>query len=104
MTAPALVVLAHGSRDHIPNDQLVFDADAVSSFHPAGVNFLFGDGSVHRLGPGGLARVDASTHRSVRNVGNADAILVVAGGKDGYVGRDGQAVGGSGGHGPPGAA
>ena len=49
-------------------------------------------------------RVDASTHRSVRNVGNADAILVVAGGKDGYVGRDGQAVGGSGGHGPPGAA
>ncbi|HEX4672594.1 MAG TPA: cupin domain-containing protein [Solirubrobacteraceae bacterium] len=72
--------------------------------HQGEVEFRFGDGSTHRLGPGGLARVDPSTHRSVRNVGDSDAILVVAGGKDGYVGRDGQAVGGSGGHGPPGAA
>jgi mannose-6-phosphate isomerase-like protein (cupin superfamily) len=72
--------------------------------HQGQVEIRFGDGSAHRLGPGGLARVDASTHRSVRNVGDTDAILVVAGGKDGYVGRDGQAVGGSGGHGPPGAA
>ena len=52
--------------------------------------------SKHRLGPGGVARVDPGTHRSVRNVGDTDAIVVVAGGKDGYVGRDGQAVGGSG--------
>jgi prepilin-type N-terminal cleavage/methylation domain-containing protein len=44
--APALV-LAHGSRDHLPNNPLVFDADATASFHVAGVNFLFGDGSVH---------------------------------------------------------
>jgi prepilin-type N-terminal cleavage/methylation domain-containing protein len=44
--APALV-LSHGSRDHIPNNALVFDADATASFHVAGVNFLFGDGSVH---------------------------------------------------------
>jgi mannose-6-phosphate isomerase-like protein (cupin superfamily) len=72
--------------------------------HQGEVEFRFGDGSTHRLGPGGLARVDPSTHRSVRNVGNTDAVLVVAGGKDGYVGRDGQAVGGSGGHGAPGAA
>jgi prepilin-type N-terminal cleavage/methylation domain-containing protein/prepilin-type processing-associated H-X9-DG protein len=43
--APALV-LSHGSQSHIPNDQLVFDADATASFHPLGVNFLFGDGSV----------------------------------------------------------
>ncbi len=43
--APALV-LSHGSRSHIPNDTLVFDADATSSFHREGVNFLFGDGSV----------------------------------------------------------
>jgi prepilin-type N-terminal cleavage/methylation domain-containing protein/prepilin-type processing-associated H-X9-DG protein len=41
------LVLAHGSRYHIPNNALVFDADATASFHIAGVNFLFGDGSVH---------------------------------------------------------
>src|SRR5205085_4561305 len=42
--APALV-LSHGSANHLPNNPLVFDADATSSFHTAGVNFLFGDGS-----------------------------------------------------------
>jgi prepilin-type processing-associated H-X9-DG protein len=47
--AAAALVLAHGSRSHIPNDQLVFDADATTSFHPGGVNFLFGDGSVHMI-------------------------------------------------------
>ena len=72
--------------------------------HQGQVEFRFGNGATHRVGPGGVVRVDPSTHRSVRNVGDTDAILVVAGGKDGYVGRDGQAVGGSGGHGPPGAA
>jgi mannose-6-phosphate isomerase-like protein (cupin superfamily) len=72
--------------------------------HQGRVEMRFGDGSTHLLGPGGIARVDASTHRSVRNVGDTDAIVVVAGGKDGYVGRDGQAVGSSGGDGPPGAA
>jgi prepilin-type N-terminal cleavage/methylation domain-containing protein/prepilin-type processing-associated H-X9-DG protein len=46
--APALV-LAHGSRDHLPNNPLVFDADATSSYHILGVNFLFGDGSVRPL-------------------------------------------------------
>jgi prepilin-type N-terminal cleavage/methylation domain-containing protein/prepilin-type processing-associated H-X9-DG protein len=46
--APALV-LAHGSRDHLPNNPLVFDADATASFHPQGVNFLFGDGSVQSI-------------------------------------------------------
>jgi prepilin-type N-terminal cleavage/methylation domain-containing protein/prepilin-type processing-associated H-X9-DG protein len=46
--APALV-LAHGSREHLPNNPLVFDADATSSYHIAGVNFLFGDGSVQSI-------------------------------------------------------
>jgi prepilin-type N-terminal cleavage/methylation domain-containing protein len=46
--APALI-LSHGSRDHIPNNRLVFDADATSSFHIGGVNFLLGDGSVHSI-------------------------------------------------------
>jgi mannose-6-phosphate isomerase-like protein (cupin superfamily) len=50
----------------------------------------FGDGGVHRLEPGGLARVDAATHRRLRNVGSEDAVYVCVGGKDGYVGRDGR--------------
>ena len=40
------LVLAHGSQFHLPNNPLVFDADATASFHLQGVNFLFGDGSV----------------------------------------------------------
>jgi quercetin dioxygenase-like cupin family protein len=71
--------------------------------HQGQIEFRFEDGSTHLLGPGGVVRVSASTHRGMRNAGDDDAIIVVAGGKDGYVGRDGQSVGGSG-HGPPGAA
>jgi uncharacterized RmlC-like cupin family protein len=58
--------------------------------HQGHVEFVFGDESRHVLGPGGLARVDAATLRQMRNVGEGDAIYVVAGGKDGYVGRDGR--------------
>jgi mannose-6-phosphate isomerase-like protein (cupin superfamily) len=72
--------------------------------HAGEVEFRFGDGSTHVLGPGGCARVDPATHRGVRNVGRVDAIILVAGGKDGYVGRDGQSVGAARPDGPPGAA
>jgi prepilin-type N-terminal cleavage/methylation domain-containing protein/prepilin-type processing-associated H-X9-DG protein len=44
------LVLSHGSHDHLPNNPLVFDADATSSYHVLGVNFLFGDGSVRPIG------------------------------------------------------
>jgi mannose-6-phosphate isomerase-like protein (cupin superfamily) len=57
--------------------------------HKGTVEFEFGDGTRHRLGPGGLVRVDASTVRRMRNVGEGDAIYVCAGGDGGYVGRDG---------------
>lgn len=60
--------------------------------HDGDVEIRFGDGSTHRLGPGGLARVDASTHRGLLNVGDGEAVLVVVGAKDGYVGRDGHTV------------
>ncbi len=70
--------------------------------HQGQVEFRFGDGTIHELGPGGVVRVSPETRRGFRNTGEVDAIVVVAGGKDGYVGRDGQAVGGSG-DGPPGA-
>jgi quercetin dioxygenase-like cupin family protein len=59
--------------------------------HSGLVAIEFGDGSSHELGPGGLARVDASTVRRLRNLSDSeDAVYVVVGGKDGYVGRDGQ--------------
>jgi prepilin-type N-terminal cleavage/methylation domain-containing protein/prepilin-type processing-associated H-X9-DG protein len=44
--AASALVLSHGSRDHLPNNPLVFDADATASYHVGGVNFLLGDGSV----------------------------------------------------------
>jgi hypothetical protein len=34
--------------------------------------------------------VDAATVRQVENVGDEPCLYLVAGGKDGYVGRDGQ--------------
>jgi quercetin dioxygenase-like cupin family protein len=72
--------------------------------HRGQVEFRFGDGTTHLLGPGGVARVSASTHRGMRNAGQDDAIVVVAGGKDGYVGRDGRPAGNQGSaSGPPGA-
>jgi mannose-6-phosphate isomerase-like protein (cupin superfamily) len=71
--------------------------------HQGEVEFRFGDGTTHRVGPGGLVRVDPSTHRGMRNVGEGEAIVVVAGGKDGYVGRDGRPGGDGPTSGPPGA-
>jgi hypothetical protein len=44
---------------------------------------------VHRLGPGGIARVDAATVRRIRNVGDGDLVYLAVGGKDGYVESDG---------------
>jgi len=59
--------------------------------HRGRVEMEFGDGSRHVLGPGGVARVDAATVRKVRNLSSdEDAVYVIAGGKEGYVGRDGR--------------
>jgi uncharacterized cupin superfamily protein len=60
--------------------------------HRGTVEFRFGDGrDTHTLGAGGVVRIDAATHRGLRNAGDDDAIVVIVGGKDGYVGRDGHA-------------
>jgi quercetin dioxygenase-like cupin family protein len=77
--------------------------------HRGTLEFEFGDGSRHLVEAGGLVRVDAATHRSVRNAGEDDAVYLIVGGKDGYVGRDGRAPDaeqsprGPGFSGPPGA-
>jgi uncharacterized cupin superfamily protein len=58
--------------------------------HRGAIEIEFGDGSVQRLSEGGLARVDAATHRKIRNPGDVDAVYLITGGKDGYIGRDGR--------------
>ncbi|MEA2221494.1 MAG: hypothetical protein QOJ35_4120 [Solirubrobacteraceae bacterium] len=57
--------------------------------HQGHAELEFGDGSVHRLGPGGIARVDAETVRLIRNVGAGELVYVAVGAKDGYVENDG---------------
>jgi mannose-6-phosphate isomerase-like protein (cupin superfamily) len=58
--------------------------------HSGRIEIEFGDGKAFELGPGGLARVDAETVRSVRNRGPEDAVYVIIGAEGGYVGRDGK--------------
>jgi mannose-6-phosphate isomerase-like protein (cupin superfamily) len=50
-------------------------------------------GEVRELGPGGLVHVDSTTPRKVSNASDEeDLVLLVVGGKDGYVERDGHLV------------
>ena len=71
--------------------------------HRGEIEFRFGDGSTHLLRPGGVVRVGPQTHRGMRNAGEGDAVVVITGGKGGYIGRDGRAVDGDPHGGPPGA-
>jgi len=50
------------------------------------------DGEERLLGPGGLCHVTSTTPRKVSNAGEDDLVLLIVGGKDGYVARDGQLV------------
>ena len=48
---------------------------------------------VHELGEGGLLHVESTTRRTVANASDSeDLVLLVVGGKDGYVERDGHLV------------
>ena len=90
-----------GSHLHDEQEELYF-------LHSGRIAIDFGDGTIFELGPGGMAWVDAPTVRKVRNLSDSeDAVYVVVGGKDGYVGRDGKLPPGEesrfGGEGPPGA-
>lgn len=71
-----------GSHYHDEQEELYF-------LHSGQIEMEFGDGSTHQLAPGGIAWVDAATVRKVKNLSDSeDAVYVVVGGKDGYVGRD----------------
>jgi mannose-6-phosphate isomerase-like protein (cupin superfamily) len=50
------------------------------------------DGDMFELGPGGIVHVESTTPRRVSNVGQDELVMLVVGGKDGYVGRDGQMI------------
>ena len=50
------------------------------------------DGDQFELGPGGVVYVESTTPRKVNNWTDEDLVMLVVGGKDGYVGRDGQLI------------
>ncbi|MEK6277955.1 MAG: cupin domain-containing protein [Actinomycetota bacterium] len=90
-----------GRHFHDEQEELYF-------VHAGRIEMEFGDGSKHELRSGSVVRVDASTVRMMRNLSDSeDAVLVIVGGKDGYVGRDGRLPEGEesrfGPGGPPGA-
>ena len=73
-----------GSHYHDEQEELYF-------VHRGTIEMRFGDGTKHVLGEGSFARVDAATVRGIRNPSEEDAVYVIVGGKNGYVGRDGRA-------------
>jgi uncharacterized cupin superfamily protein len=89
-----------GRHFHEEQEELYF-------LHRGQIEIEFDEGAPHRLEPGGAAWVAPSTVRKIRNVGEGDAVYLVVGAKDGYVGRDGQIPEGEtsrfGPSGPPGA-
>jgi quercetin dioxygenase-like cupin family protein len=98
------IVLPEG---YVTGRHLHEEQEEVYVVHRGQIEMTFGDGSKHVLGEGGVARVDASTVRQTANVGEGEAVVVVVGGKDGYVGRDGKLPEGEesrfGSNAPPGA-
>ena len=91
---------ATGGHYHDEQEELYF-------LHSGRISIEFGDGTSHELESGGLAWVAAPTVRKIRNLSDSeDAVYVIVGGKDGYVGRDGKLPEGEtrfGADGPPGA-
>ena len=69
---------------HETQDELYFVHRGTARFDVAGES--------RQLGPGGLCHVKSTTPRKVTNVGDEDLVLLVVGGKGGYVARDGHLV------------
>jgi mannose-6-phosphate isomerase-like protein (cupin superfamily) len=69
---------------HDTQDELYF-------VHAGTARFEVG-GEERVLGPGGLVHVESTTHRKVSNAGEDDLVLLIVGGKGGYVERDGHLV------------
>jgi mannose-6-phosphate isomerase-like protein (cupin superfamily) len=69
---------------HDEQDELYFVHRGRASFEV--------DGDEFELGPGGVVYVESTTPRKINNLTDEDLILLAVGGKEGYVGRDGQLV------------
>ena len=50
------------------------------------------EGEVRELGPGGMVHVESTTPRRLSNAGDEPLVMLVVGGKGGYVDRDGHMV------------
>ncbi|MEY2516535.1 MAG: hypothetical protein QOJ89_3893, partial [bacterium] len=66
-----------------------YEQEETYFIHAGHAELELGDGAVHRLGPGGIVRIDPATVRRIRNVGDDDLVYVAVGAKDGYVSGDG---------------
>lgn len=70
---------------HDTQDELYFVHSGIARFEV--------DGETRELGPGGLCHVESTTPRRVSNASETDdLVLLVVGGKGGYVERDGHMV------------
>jgi mannose-6-phosphate isomerase-like protein (cupin superfamily) len=69
---------------HDMQDELYF-------VHSGTARFEIGH-EVRELGPGCLVHVESTTPRKFSNAGDDDLVVLVVGGKDGYVERDGHLV------------
>jgi mannose-6-phosphate isomerase-like protein (cupin superfamily) len=69
---------------HDTQDELYF-------VHQGTARFEVGD-EVRELGPGSIVHVESTTPRRFSNTGADDLVVLVVGGKDGYVERDGHLV------------
>lgn len=83
----AIVFPAHyegPNHFHDTQDELYF-------VHRGTATFTF-DGDEHVVDEGGLVHVESTTHRQISNRTDEDLVILVVGGKDGYVERDGHLV------------
>ena len=69
---------------HDDQDELYFVHRGLAGFEVEGERF--------ELGPGGICHVESTTPRRLWNAGGEELVLLVVGGKGGYIGRDGHMV------------
>jgi len=65
--------------------------DELYFVHSGTATFRFDD-EEHEVPAGGLVHVESTTHRAISNRTDDELVLLIVGGKDGYVDRDGHLV------------